>query len=220
MRIFTFLSILTLFVRFNVEAASEGIVSYVASDGGYAFGTAGWTFQPLAPISVTSLGCFDYILNGNNESPMSVGLWAANGSLLASNSVTATSPLVGQSRYEPITPVVLAAGLTYHLGAYYPSNGVTVLLAAAPGNGGSVTTSPFIQFGGAVQEPSGFAFPTPVQGGAGAALLVPNFQFVAVPEPTSLALGALGLVILAGRRKAVGITSTELGRMVSPSNPL
>lgn len=201
MRIVTLLSVVTLFVRLNVQAASEGIAGYVASDGGYAFGTAGWTFQPLAPISVTSLGCFDYILNANSQSPMSVGLWASNGSLLASNSVTATSPLVNQSRYEPIAPVALTAGLTYHIGAYYPSNGVTVLLAAAPGNGGSVTTSFPIQFGGAVQEPSGFGFPTLVQGGAGAALLVPNFQFVAVPEPTLLALGTLGLVILASRKR-------------------
>jgi len=201
MRIVTLLSTITLFVRLNVQAASEGIVSYVASDGGYAFGTAGWTFQPLAPISVTSLGCFDYILNANSQSPMSVGLWASNGSLLASNSVSATSLLVGQSRYEPITPVALTAGLTYHIGAYYPSNGVTILLAAAPGNGGSISTSPLIQFGGAVLEPSGFGFPIPVSGGAGAAFLVPNFQFTAVPEPTSLALGTFGLVILAGRRK-------------------
>jgi hypothetical protein len=201
MRIFTFLSLITLVVRFNVQAASEGIVSYFASDGGYAYGTAGWTFQPLAPLSVTSLGCFDYILNSYSQTPMSIGLWAANGSLLASNSVTSTSPLVGQSRYEPITPVPLAVGLTYHIGAYYPSNGVTVLLAAVPEGGGSVTTSPLIQFGAAVQEPSGFGFPTPVTGGAGAAFLVPNFQFVAVPEPTSLAIGSFGLFILAGRRR-------------------
>jgi hypothetical protein len=200
MRTFT-LCIITLFVRFNIQAASEGIVSYSASIGGYVFGTAGWTFQPLAPISVTSLGCFDYILNGNSESPMSIGLWDSTGSLLASNSVSATSSLVGQSRYEPITPVALAPELTYHIGAFYPSVGVTVLLAAAPTDGGTVSTSPLIQLGTAVYDPSGFAFPNSAQGGPGAAFLVPNFQFAAVPEPSSFTLGAVGLFILAGRRR-------------------
>jgi hypothetical protein len=194
------LCVITLIGRLTVQAASEGIVSYVGSDGGYVTGTAGWTFEPLAPISVTSLGCFDYILNGNGESPMSVGLWASNGSLLASNSVSATSPLTDQSRYEPITPVTLTPGLTYHIGAFYPTNGVTVLLAAAPGNGGSVSTSPLIQLGTAVYEASGFAFPNLAQGGPGAAFLVPNFEFAAVPEPASLALTAFGLFILAVRR--------------------
>src|SRR5215470_11768968 len=98
----------------SASKATEGILSYVGSDGGFVVGTAGWTFQPLTPISVTSLGCFDYILNANSQSPMSVGLWADNGTLLASNSVTASSPLVDQSRYEPITPVTLTPGLTYH----------------------------------------------------------------------------------------------------------
>jgi hypothetical protein len=195
------LSIITLLVRFGAQAASEGILSYFASDGGYVVGTAGWTFQPLAPISVTSLGCFDYILTEYSESPMSIGLWASDGTLLASNSVNATSSLVGQSRYEPVTPVALAPGLTYHIGAYYPSNGLTILLAAAPGDGGSVSTSPLIQPGTAVSDPSGFAFPNSAQGGPGAAFLVPNFQFVPVPEPASLAFGTLGLLVLASRTR-------------------
>ena len=199
MKILT-LATITLLARLNAQAASEGIVSYVGSDGGYVVGTAGWTFQPLAPISVTSLGCFDYIFGGNSQSPMSIGLWAPDGSLLASNSVSSTSSLLGQSRYESITPVALAPGLTYHIGAYNPSNGVTVLLAAVPADGGSVSTSPLIQLGTAVANFSGFAFPNSEQGGPGAAFLVPNFQFVAVPEPASFILGLLGLLMLVNRR--------------------
>jgi len=204
MRAFYFFVILPLLIRPQNSTATEGMLSYVASDGGYVVGTSGWTFQPLSPISVTSLGVFDYILNpsAQNQSLMSVGLWDNAGTLLASNSVTASSPLLNQSRYEPITPVTLSPGLTYHLGAYYPSAGLTVLLAAAPGNGGSVSMAPGIQIGTAVSDPSGFAYPNTAQGGPGAAFLVPNFQFTQVPEPAAgifLMLGGLAL----GSRKLV-----------------
>src|SRR5262249_12114414 len=76
MRVFCFLALLSLLVRPQSSGAAEGMLSYIASDGGYTFGTSGWTFQPLTPISVTSLGVFDYILNpsAQNQSPMSVGL--------------------------------------------------------------------------------------------------------------------------------------------------
>jgi len=205
--IFKFLLVaLLLFVRATTSQASEGIVSYVASDGGYVFGTAGWTFQPLESISVTSLGGFDYILNAQNQTPISIGLWADDGSLLASNSVTATSLLVNQSRYEPITPVLLTQGLTYHLGAYYPAAGVTVLLAAAPGNGGSVLTSFDIQLGTAVVNTTGFAFPNAPQGGSGSAFLVPNFQFTVVPEPSPA-----GLLLFAGLIAAWCRSRTQRG---------
>jgi hypothetical protein len=204
MRAIYFLAAITLLVRAQICLATEGMLNYVASDSGYAFGTGGWTFQTLTPISVTSLGVFDYILNPNaqNQSPMSVGLWDNSGTLLASNSVTATSLLVNQSRYEPITPVTLTPGLTYHLGAYYPTLAVTTLLAEVPGNGGSASMAPEIQLGMAVAEASGFASPNTQVGGSGSALLVPNFQFTDVPEPASASLLLLcGLVM--GWRKRV-----------------
>jgi len=194
MRLLSLFATILLSICAQVGHASEGMLTFSASEGGYVFGTSGWTFQPLTSVSVTSLGVFDYIMNptGYGQSPMSVGLWADDGTLLASNSVTATSPLVNLSRYEPITPVTLAAGLTYHLGAYFPSNGVTVLLAETPGEGGSATMAPEIQLGTAIFDPSGFAFPNSGQGGPGAAFLVPNFQFTVVPEPAAAILLLLG----------------------------
>jgi len=204
MRGIYFLAILCLLIRSQIANATEGMLSYVNSDGGYTFGTSGWTFQPLTPISVTSLGVFDYILNpsAQNQSPMSVGLWDNGGNLLASNSVSASSTLLNQSRYEPITPVTLTPGLTYHLGAYYPTAGLTVLLAAVPGNGGSVTMAAGIQIGAAVFDASGFAYPNTTAAGPGSALLVPNLQFTAVPEPAVGSLLILCGLVLAWRKGA------------------
>src|SRR4051812_22841725 len=87
----------------SMSLAGEAVTSFVVGLGGYANGTAGWTFQPAIAISVTSLGCFDYIASG--QSPIYVGLWGSDGSLLASNTITASSPLFDITRYEPITPV-------------------------------------------------------------------------------------------------------------------
>src|SRR5262249_17391610 len=150
----------------------------------------------------TSLGCFNYLF-GDGQTNFYVGLWNSGGVLLASNNVTAGSPLLNQTRYEPISPVLLASGLTYYLGAYNPATGTTILAAAAPGSdvGGSVTTSPEIVDGTAVAHFFSFDFPESPQGGPGSAFLVPNFQFTTVPEPSSLAL-AIACAFFITRRSA------------------
>jgi hypothetical protein len=189
---------LALCFHTHSSIASEGIVVFIGSAGGYAIGTSGWSFEPLADISVTSLGCFDYIIG--SQSPISVGLWAPDGSLLASSVVTGSSQLVNQTRYEPINPVLLSAGQTYEVGAY-SSSGAIILASANPGDGGSVTTSSGIQFGGAVANFQGFGFPTPVENGAGVAFLTANFQYVTVPEPSSIALLLLCGGLIGWRKK-------------------
>src|SRR5436190_23695346 len=96
--------LLALCVRAAI--ASEGMVSFNPSAGGYVTGTSGWSFQPLTAISVTSLGGLDNALS-MNTGPFSIGLWASDGTLLASNLVSLSSPLVNQTHYEAITPVNL-----------------------------------------------------------------------------------------------------------------
>ena len=213
-RVCCWLTAAALLLPASTSKSAEGVLSYVSFDGGgFVVGTAGWTFKPLTPISVTSLGCFDYILNGANpQTPMSIGLWADNGSLLAWRSVTSTDLLVNQTRYAPITPVSLTPGLTYHIGGYNPNqrrgthwrapSGARSFFAATPTDGGSVSTSPEIQLGTAAVNFSGFASPTSASApawGPGAAYLLPNFLYT-VPEPCSVALLFLGGLVAAWRR--------------------
>src|SRR5437868_2947231 len=103
MKIPRFAATALLVLCLRAAVASEAITSFNASVGGVVAGTAGWSFQPLAGIYVTSLGCLDNCLS-MNSGPLSVGLWASDGTLLASNLVSLGSPLVNQTYYEAITP--------------------------------------------------------------------------------------------------------------------
>jgi len=179
---------LALVVCTHTAFAFEGILTYTGSDAGYVAGTSGWSFTPLDNISVTSLGCFNYVLSG--QSPISVGLWASDGTLLASDVVNSGSPLLNQTRYESVSPVNLNAGSTYYVGAY-STDGVIILTAAEPTSGGVVNTSSHIQIGQAAYNASGFAFPNTLTGSAGSALLTANIQYI-VPEPSSAMLLSVG----------------------------
>lgn len=179
--------------------AAEAIFSASPGTGGYVNGTAGWTFQPLTGVTVTSLGCFADALAG--QSPLWAGLWSADGALLGTSTITPGSPLLNQSRYEAIAPVSLMAGATYHLGAAAPS-GTLIVAVAGPGEiGGSVSLAPELQLGGAIAHIGpGLGFPDFVLAPPGSAVLVPNFLFE-VPEPaTTLLLPLAGLVFVVSRK--------------------
>ncbi len=193
------LAIITLF-GISISPASEAMLGDMNAIGGYVNGTAGWTFSPRANIAVTDLGVYDYIFTNPNEGPISVGLWSASGTLLASSLVASNSVLLNSTRYEPVAPTFLSAGLTYYIGGYGPAN-TLVLSGEDPAMDGSATMSPEIHLGMAVYNLNAFGFPNTSAGDPGSALLVPNFQFVnAVPEPSSGALLILGVAVLAKNR--------------------
>ena len=188
------LTALALLVPATICSASEGILTYSINDVGTIDGTAGWSFKPTTGISVTSLGVFQDVIT--SQSPLTVGLWAQNGTLLASATVTSSDPQFDLSVYQSITPVTLTAGLTYYLGAYSASGSIFDAPAENP-PGGSATTSPEIQLGTAVWATNGVStFPNTVVGPPGSAILVPNFEFSTVPEPAVGALLVLGGSIL------------------------
>jgi hypothetical protein len=185
------------------QGTLEAVLSYDANgNSGYLNGTAGWTFQPKTPLTVTSLGCFaDVFINNSAVTAIEVGLWAPNGSLLASNSVTSASTLFDQTRYVSIAPVSLASGQIYHLGVFY-IGGSLGLDVAAPSLGGSVSNSAAILLDGLALS-SGWASPGEQVGTAGAIYAGPNFQYYegGVPEPSSGPLLCLGGLLLAARRR-------------------
>jgi hypothetical protein len=188
----------------SAQGTFQAVLSYSTDISSYFAGTAGWTFQTTGFLTVTELGCFDYVFGANNQGPIEVGLWAPDGSPLASNTITSGSPLVGQTRYESITPVFLDPGQVYHLGAFSPSNNTfTIFLDfATPATGGSVVTSPDIQLGASARASGNFASPAAVPGTGGALYLGPNFQYRnGVPEPSSSLLLGLAGALLAVRRR-------------------
>lgn len=82
----------------------------------------GFRFTSDVDQMVTDLGCLNADSSGQMDSPHQVGLWRnSDQALLAQATVTPSSPLVGQWRYEPVTPVLLQAGVQYTLGAMYAS---------------------------------------------------------------------------------------------------
>ena len=188
-------------------------------------GTLGWEFSPTQSLTVTSLGYFDDMGTVSMGQPLSmdhaVGLYDTSGALLASVTVTTASPATGLFRFVSLTtPVGLMAGQDYILGgvagtdgyAYDLQNaspfapGITYLQDAYdPGNAASLTFPTATD--GILSDPSSVASLS----GNGYTYFGPNFQFTpsaapAVPEPSPLALLALGLVptaLLAKRRKAL-----------------
>jgi hypothetical protein len=186
------LTALALLVPATICSASEGIFTYTVNNFGTINGTVGWDFRPTTDISVTSLGIFQEAMG--SQSPLTVGLWDQNGSLLASASVTSSDPLFNQTLYQSITPVTLTSGTLYFLGAYSDTGLISTPYEVPPG--GSATTSPEIRLGGAVWNTNGVAFPSDPVGPPGSAFLAPNFQYT-VPEPTVAALLVLGSSVVA-----------------------
>ena len=182
------------------QGTFEAIQSYVYEVSGSVTATAGWTFQTTTPLSATSLGCFaDVFVNNTTVNAIQVGLWAPDGSLLASNTVTPSSTLFDQTRYVSITPVLLNPGQLYHVGIFY---GGGTLGLDIPGSsiGGSVSNSPAIQVGALALSSSGFSFPAEQSGTGGSIYGGPNFRYQkGVPEPSSWLLLGLGGALLAAR---------------------
>src|SRR5437667_671283 len=90
--------------------------------------TLGYEFTPSSPLLVYSFGFADLpsadvpSVGDGLEQPRFVGLWDSNGVLLTSVIVPGgtTARLMDRFRYQDVpTPITLAAGQTYVLGAYF-----------------------------------------------------------------------------------------------------
>jgi hypothetical protein len=166
------------------QSSFEAIQGYNNPTAAFWEGTAGGTFTVTNNITVTALGAFNYLFQ-LNQGTIQVGLWDAAGNLMASNTISSTSPLVNQSRYQSIDPVYLDPNHLYRLGAY-STNGTIYLNVAAPGLGGSVSNSPPVVLDNSALFEGAFAAPLTVTNTPGAFYLGPNFTFEnRIPEPAA-----------------------------------
>ena len=97
------------------------------------------------------------------------------------------------------------AGQTYYLSAYSPSQTVYFYFVGPDSDaGGYAIMSPEIQLSGlAYNTNNAFAFPSTTEGSPGDAVVMPNFQFEAVPEPSTLGLLGGGIIAFLTMRKKI-----------------
>ena len=177
-------------------------------------GTKGWAFINYGAgsyIGITQLGVFDSGGDGL-ANPHDIGLWALDGTLLASTTIPAgtAAPLVDGYRYMPITPVWIPAGSLTNfnskaiIAAEYSASDVDDLLT--PQTGGYAAGLDAVIFQGAPSYGrfgfgTGLPFPNrprsapDPEGSYGAPFWEVNFQFT-VPEPSVPLLLAPGLLYL------------------------
>jgi hypothetical protein len=163
------------------HGAAEAILGYTESLSAYVGTTVGWTFQTTNVLTVTELGCFKKVFDDNPAAAtIQVGLWDHTGVLLASNSITPSSRLSNQTRYESVAPVPLPSGQVYYLGAYDPSGAMGLDVGGTAADG-VVVTAKEVQLRGAAASDAGFGFPAEIPGTGGSIYAGPNFAFLSQP---------------------------------------
>jgi hypothetical protein len=177
-------------------------------------GTYGYSFTATSDLYVTALGVLDDFGDGLDEAHQ-VGLFDGIGTL-KTVTVSNTSALVGGYasgsttrggfRYVSISPVLLTAGTTYSVGAFYDASDTEALLTTEE----SVvfTSNPLITFGRALFSDAGslsYLYQYDPNASSTVGYFGPNLQVTAVPEPGVVAFGFLAagsvLGLIARKRK-------------------
>lgn len=163
--------------------------------------TLGWQFNLATTRDVTSLGIFDIGSNGLIDSHQ-VGIWTTSGTLLASALVTNASTAVastsssGRWMFTALGSVLTLGPGSYIIGADYVTSSDQVMTTVSSLFGNPDVT--FLNGRFASPETPAFDFPNSSFNTTGGHF-GPNFQLASttVPEPSSLALIALGGSVLA-----------------------
>ncbi|HQR07132.1 MAG TPA: DUF4082 domain-containing protein [Gemmatales bacterium] len=150
----------------------------------------GYSFLVNSSISVVSLGVYDHNSDGLLGSH-DVGLWDSSGNLLASSTVPAGTgaTLDSSYRFVTISAVNLSPGSTYYVGAVKVNADQDEWIADPL----SFATAPEISYDSRrFQFYSGTLVFPDLAGSNSVGYFGGNFQFAAVPEPTTWALMGVG----------------------------
>jgi hypothetical protein len=189
------LAVLVLCAGARVSAQEQEAISNYGQGGfpDFAAGGAGFGFRPVVNISVTSLGYWqsgfsDY---SRESGTVQVSIWDSTGDLLSTALITGTDPTFDQTCYQTISPLTLYAGKTYFIGGVEPDLGAWAGDWTVKG----FSASPDITYLGVATGANMWEELRDHTLGDLAAGV--NFQFTVVPEPSTLALGGLGIATLA-----------------------
>lgn len=162
---------------------------------GYSIGGVGWAFVPTSDLLVTGIA---------STAPQ-VSFWSETNQLIANYEYAGPfgNVFTGPStNYQAISSLRLSAGHTYFISTQYSNLTSSVNWFAYGRNGVPellpFETSPYIsQFASYKLSPSGeWSSPTtPASENVNIVLLGPNFQFEPIPEPTSVELLTLALLV-------------------------
>ncbi|PPD45693.1 MAG: hypothetical protein CTY16_09840 [Methylobacter sp.] len=211
--------LLSLFVGLGVVRTDAAVIPAVETANGTAVdwrnfvganqsASVGWSFV-VGPqdLELDALGLYDQGGIGLQDSH-AVGIWASSGSLLAQTTIPSGSAgsLIGSYRYVSVAPLMLLAGHTYIVGAYFGP--VADICGGACGDSllvfGEETYAPGITFSQSLLRESivgggSLAFPN-LNAGIPEGVFGPNFLLAAgqtdLPEPSSLGLMGVGLGVL------------------------
>ena len=172
--------------------------------------TFGWQFTVTSPVTVTELGYYDPNPKGKLKNNHDVGIFASDGSLLLSTTITAGKHTTEDSFAFVTVPSFTLADGTYEIGAD-SFDSKDLFIFSAP----SLSPIPQITLGETglftLGSTFGFSFPTPNQ--AGARYMGPDFEVesaTAVPESSSFSMLICALIFFAFaafafRRKPVSV---------------
>ena len=195
--------LLLLFAAFGHTALADAVVSFDTAGSGLNDSVPGrshgWEFTVNSPVTVTHLGFFDELADGLLQAH-EVGIFNIGGGAPLRLSVLNAGggdPLLDDFRYLPIVPLPLVVGNTYVIAAHY-LNDIDALVtnAAALAVDPAITIQDY-RFTPAAGLPGtvNLAYPGLIVNIPPLHRFGPNFQFV--PEPSTLAVAAVGFLGLA-----------------------
>lgn len=163
----------------------------------------GWSFSvSTGAVRIDGLGLFDVGADGLRNRHQ-VGLWRADGTLLAqaivssgSTPVASAAGALGQWLFAGIDTLTLTAG-DYAIGAFYADEDADFVVASTTG---TVTTAGLAYTGSLASDGSAWAKPG-TYGLVQPSIFGPNLRLATVPEPMSMALVALALGAALTRRR-------------------
>lgn len=180
--------------------------------------TVGYSFTVGSnALSASQLGVADPTGTGL-RSTTKIGLWNANGDLVASKSMPAgtSAPLTNYFRWINLdSPLTLEANATYRIGAQASNDAwFTGYLPGYGGNQSGTSISTDVTFNGSVRNSAAYSFTYPNSAPlAGTAIIGPNLSYtpVVVPEPSTFLL--LGFWVITAI--AVAVKNGSLPRAFS-----